>query len=92
MFVNLSAYPSVIVRLQLSKNILTTRKNCWRCCFLCNPCCIKGKYVISISQNFSLLQFYIKFVINKNFHVKRILTKFPEILQVADNVGLNLVF
>jgi hypothetical protein len=36
-------------RQQLRKHVPVTVKNCWRFCFLCAPCCIKGKQAISSS-------------------------------------------
>jgi hypothetical protein len=45
-------YPPITVRQWLCKHIPMAMKNCWRHCFLCGLCCIKGNYAVGSSHNF----------------------------------------
>jgi hypothetical protein len=44
-------------------NVPAATKNCWRCRFLCCPCRIEGKHVISSSQNFLFAPSHLRFAV-----------------------------
>jgi hypothetical protein len=49
--VYLSVYLVIVVKQQLGKDVPAAKKNFWKPRFVCGPCGVRGKWVISSSQN-----------------------------------------